>query len=233
LRLRAFLSLAVCSTAITQAPALARPSGHYLDAAQAAASRPAQYEDTTGEYTYSIRRAFPDSAAERLLGIAEATYPSRGTLVRIAEANGYEMGPDTAGADLWWCKGPGESRVPYAVTVGALEHYLKLTQLYRERKFSRAGTRPIFCSQLVYRATIAHRERFTLRNAEYSDVYVAHLTLIWTYDDGTFTPYAEGHRIVVLASSGEVLAVDGDGSAEERVTISSHRGIGRHEQILR
>lgn len=143
------------------------------------------------------------------------------------------MGPDTTGADLWWCKGPGESRIPYAVTAGALDHYLKLTRLYRERKFRLAGTRPIFWSELRYVATIAPRERFTLGSVEYSDVHVAHLSLAWVYDDGTFTPFTEGYRVVVLAPSGEVLAVDGDGSAVERVTISTHTGIGRHEQILR
>jgi len=147
--------------------------------------------------------------------------------------NAYETGSDTAHVPLWWCNGPAERRVPYAVTAGALDHYFKLTQLYRERMFRGARTRPIFWSELAYRATIASRERFTLGSGEYPNVYVAHLTLAWLYDDGTFTQHTQGHRVVVLAPSGEVLAVDGDGSAVERVSISTHRGIGRHEQILK
>jgi hypothetical protein len=200
---------------------------------QAFTPRPTQSEETSGDFTYSIRRGFPDSTAARLLGIAEAVYPSREALLEIALENAYEMGSDTARVPLWWCRGPGEARVPYSVTAGALDHYFKLTQLYRERMFREAGTRPIFWSELAYRATIAHREQFILGSVEYSNVYVAHLTLAWLYDDGTFTPYTQGHRVVVLAPSGEVLAVDGDGSAVERVSISTHRGIGRHEQLLK
>jgi hypothetical protein len=233
LRLRGVLSLACVAAIVDAAPARGVPPGYYVDPIQAAAPRPAQSDEATGEFTYSIRRGFADSTAARLLGIAEATYPARETLVRIASENAYEMGSDTARADLWWCKGPGESRIPYAVTAGALSHYLNLAQLYRERKFREAGTRPVFWSELAYRATIAHREQYTLERVEYRDVYVAQLMLAWTYDDGTFTPYTEGHRVVVLTPSGDVLAVDGDGSAVERVSISSHQGIGRHEQILR
>lgn len=214
-------------------PAGAIPPGYYVDPIQAATPRPTQSERAAGEFTYSIRREFADSTGACLLGIAEATYPARATLIRIALENAYEMGPDTTDADLWWCHGPGESRVPYAVTAGALGHYLRLSELYRERKFREAGTRPVFSSDLVYRAAIGYRDRYTLEPVEYRDVYVAQLTLAWVYDDGTFTPYTEGHRVVVLTRSGDVLAVDGDGSAVERVTISTHRGVGRHEDLLK
>jgi len=234
LPIRLTLASVICATTVfVVPPAEGAAPGYYVDSLQAFAPRPISSEERSGDFTYAIRRGFPDSTAQRLLGIAEAVYPSRDTLIRIALQNGYEMGSDTARAALWWCKGPGESRVHYAVTAGALEHYLKLTRFYRERKFREAGTRPIVWSELVYGATIAHREMFTLGSVEYPNVYVAHLTLAWTYDDGTFTPYAQAHRVVVLTASGELLAVDGDGTAEERVSISTHRGIGRHEQILK
>jgi hypothetical protein len=119
------------------------------------------------------------------------------------------------------------------VTAGALEHYLGLVQLYREQQFREAGTRPLFWSELVYRATIAERDTFRLRDASFTDVHVAALTLLWSYDDGTFRPEIEAHRVVVLSSQGEILAVDGDGSATEKVSISTHRGVGREERILR
>jgi hypothetical protein len=57
--------------------------------------------------------------------------------------------------------------------------------------------------------------------------------LLWTYDDGTFMPTARAVRTVVLSSTGDLLAVDGDGKAEEKVTMSAHRGIGRQEKVLR
>lgn len=127
----------------------AAPPGYFVDSSQAHAPRPTWREDTSGDFTFSVRRGFPDSTAARLLGSAEATYPPGDLLVGIAAEKGYEMGSDTAGVSLWWCKGVGARRVPYAVTAGALEHYVRLTQLYREREFREAGTHPLFWSELV------------------------------------------------------------------------------------
>jgi hypothetical protein len=211
----------------------AAPSGYFVDSSQVSAPRPIWVADTTGDFSISIRRSIPDSLSERLLAIAEATYPPRELLIRIAAGKGYEMGSDTAGAVLWWCEGLGASRVPYAVTAGALDHYTGLTELYRERRFREAGTRPLFWSELVYRATIAFRDTFNMDGASYSNVFVAHLRLVWTYDDGTFLPFTKAHRVVVLTHAGEVLAVHGDGATEEKLSISRHRGIGRQERIWR
>ncbi len=208
------------------------PSGYFVDSTQAAAHRPAWEEEKEGDYTYSIRRGWPDSTGERLLGVAEALYPRRDIPVRVAAEHGYELG-DTAHVPLWWCKGIGASRVPYAVTAGALDHYLDMTQLYRDHRFREAGTLPLFWSELVYRGTIAERDTFRLGSVTYRDVYVATLTLFWSYDDGTFLPSVEAHRLVVLAPDGTPLAVDGDGSAEEKVVMSTRRGIGREERIIR
>ena len=223
----------ILGACLAAAPVRAAPPGYTVDSVQAAAPRPTWSDATDGEFTYTVRRGFPDSTAARLLGIAEATYPPRDLLVRLAVEKGYEMGSDTAGASLWWCTGTGERRIPYAVTAGALAYYLRLSDLYREREFRQAGTRPLFSSELVYRATIAERDSFTLRATPYRGVYVASLTLAWSYDDGTFLPLTEARRVVVLSPGGEVLAVEGDGAAEEKVSISSHRGIGRQEHILR
>ncbi|HEY7728576.1 MAG TPA: hypothetical protein VID50_08990 [Candidatus Eisenbacteria bacterium] len=229
-------ALASAAAPHAEAPAAptrtAAPAGYYVDSVQAASPRPVWSDASDGEFTYKLRRGFPDSTAARLLGIAEATYPPRSLLVRLAVAKGYEMGSDTAGVPLWWCSGVGERRIPYAVTAGALEHYLNLTRLYRERAFREAGTRPLFYSELLYRATIAERDSFILNGTTYAGVHVAHLNLAWTYDDGTFLPLTEARRIVVLSADGSVLAVEGDGAAEEKVSISTHRGIGRKEQLL-
>jgi hypothetical protein len=231
--IRALPLLLPLLSAFTPAPGWGTLAGYFVDSVQAAAPRTVRSEASDGEFTYAIHRGFPDSTAARLLGIAEAAYPPRDLLVRIAAGKGQEMGPDTAGVPLWWCSGIDERRIPYAVTAGALEHYLKLSRLYREREFREAGTRPLFFSELIYRATIAQRDSFTLKGTAYAGVYVANLTLVWSYDDGTFLPLTEARRVVVLSAGGTVLAVEGDGEADEKVSISTHRGIGRKEQILR
>jgi hypothetical protein len=200
---------------------------------QAFAPRPSKSREDQGEFTYTIHRGFADSTSERLLGIAEAAYPPRDLLVEIASAKGYEVGPDSAGVPLWWCQGVGERRIPYAITAGALDHFLRLTRLFRDRQFREAGAQPLFWSDLSYRATIAQRDTFLLGRTEYKDVYVAQLHLLWTYDDGTFMPTARAERVVVLSTGGKLLAVEGDGGAVESVTMSTHRGVGRQEKVLR
>jgi len=208
-------------------------AGYFVDSTEAFAERPEQSKDATGDFTFTIHRGFPDSTSERLLGIAEATYPPRDLLIRVAAEKNYEVGSDTAHVPLWWCRGVAERRIPYAIPAGALDHYLKLTHLFRDRKFQEAGARPLFWSDLSYRATIALRDTFLLGSKVYKNVYVAQLHLLWTYDDGTFMPSSQASRVVVLSPQGGLLAVDGDGSAEESVSMSVHRGVGREEKVLR
>src|SRR5262245_4350321 len=220
------IGASVASAPLVGSPAHVATSGYFVDSSQVFAARPVRLEAKDGEFTYSVIRGAPDSTAAHLLRIAEATYPPRDLLVRIAAARGYEVGSDSARTPLWWCSGIGVSRIPYAITAGALNHYLELTDRFRRKVFLGAGTRPLFWSELTYRATISFRDTFVLEGQTYSGAYVADLKLLWSYDDGTFVPSTEAHRVVVLAPSGEVLGVVGDGRAVERVRISTHRGLG-------
>lgn len=211
----------------------ALPPGYFVDSAEVSAPFPSRLEESDGEFTFAIRRDVPNMSSARLLSIAEATYPPRDLLVGIAATKGFEMGPDSAGVSLWWCDGVGAARVPYAVTTGAIEYYQGLTELYRKRSFREAGTRPLFGSVLVYHASIARLDTFSLRGRLFRDVHVARLKLSWSYDDGTFVPSCALDRVLVLAPDGDVLAVEGDGTAAEKVTFSKHRGIGRQERLFR
>jgi hypothetical protein len=216
--------------ASTAAPA---PSGYFVDSTQAKSAPPASREEKTGDYICTIERQAPDAAASRLLGIAESVYPPRSLLTDMAAENGYEIGADTMRVPLWWCHGTAERRVPYAATRGALEHYLKLTEKYRDRERRGPGMQPIFSSELIYRAMIARREEFAIGDRSFDGAYVASLGLSWTYDDGTFLSFVGARRTVVLSARGEILAVDGDGGAVEDVSISSHRDVGRQKQLYR
>ena len=232
MRLRSVVPAAALALSLAS-PGGAIPAGYFVDSSLVSPCPVVQWEEADGDFTVSIRRGYPDSTAGQLLGLAESVCPPRERLVRLAAEKGHELGADSAGVTLWWHKGVGESRVPYAVTAATVEHYLGLTDLYRARKFREAGTRPLFWSELIYRATIAERDSFALGGARYAGVYVARLTLLWSFDDGTFVPRVDARRTVVLTPQGDVLAVEGDGAAEETVTISTHRGIGRKEQLLR
>ena len=208
----------------------ADPPGYTRDTAQAEERRPTSEEESSGDFTLSWTRTFSDSTGERLLGMAEATYPPRSLLVRLAVQNAYEMGSDTSGVPLWWAKGIDAARIPYAVTAGAAEHFQKLIDLYRKGAFQEAGTEPLFSARLVYKASAAPRDTFALRGTIYHRVYVTHQELVWTYDDGTFEPLVVARRVVVLTREGTVLQIEGDGLTRESVAISTHRGIGRSER---
>src|SRR2546426_7399534 len=148
------------------------PPGYFIDSAQALEPRPVSREVKDGEFTLSIRRDWSDSISAHLLGIAESVYPPRATLVDLALEYGFEMGSDSAGVPLWWCDGPGERRVPYAVTAGALGHYTRLTELHREGNVRETEAHPLFWSKLIYRARIAPRVLIGGRKTSDSNVYV-------------------------------------------------------------
>ena len=213
------------------APAL--PPGYFVDAEHAAATRHDRWEETEwelGDFTIKIRRDAPDPVQARLLAIAEATYPPRDLMTSIALLEGYEMGSDSSRGNLWWYHGVGPNRLPYAVTLAAIDYYAGLTERFRSRRFHEAGTRPLLSSRLLYEGYIARRDRFSVSNVDYRDVYVARLHLLWAWDDGIFDSSTEATRTVVLTRAGEVLAVSGDRAFEEDVVISGWRNrVGREE----
>jgi len=211
----------------------ASPPGYFVDSTQANAERPIDRVEADGDFTLSIHRRYEDPVGARLLAIAEATYPPRDSLVVIAIKRGFEVGSDSARTPLWWCDGLGVSRVPYAITAGALEHYMKLTESFRSHNFRGAWTRNLFWTDLSYRASIAPRDEYHFQGGSVANVYVAEMNLSWGYDDGTFVPVSVAHRIVVLARDGTVLDVEGDGETNEHVYCSSHRGPFRVERVMR
>jgi hypothetical protein len=211
----------------------APPGGYTIDSLQAAEERPTWRDAPDGDFTYSIRRDAAGPLEARLMGIAESCYPPRATLIEKAVAEGHEIGPDSAGASLWWADGTGVRRVPYAVTAGALWYYLGLTETLREPEVRVPGAPALFHSRFAYRGSVEPREIHRVGDREWRQVFVARLELEWSYDDGTFAPSITAWRTVVLTPEGQVLFVEGDGTAAERVAMSGHRGVGRVERRVR
>src|SRR2546426_9573355 len=154
-------------------PAGATPPGYFVDSTQASAERPRNLVVSDGDFTLSIQRSYYSRLEERIMGIAEATYPSRDSLLVLAIERANEIGSDSARTPLWWCDGLGVSRVPYAVTAGALEHYMKLTESFRSHNFRGAWTRNLFWTDLSYRASIAPRDEYHFQGGSVANVYVA------------------------------------------------------------
>ncbi|HEY2923718.1 MAG TPA: hypothetical protein VGJ98_01990 [Candidatus Eisenbacteria bacterium] len=226
-------TVALLSMADAMPASASLPPGYFVDSTQAVAERPMNWVEADGDFTLSVHRRYEDPLGARLLGIAEATYPPRDRLVEIAIQRGFEIGPDSSRVPLWWVDGLGAMRVPYAVTAGALEFYAKLTERFRSHNFRGAFAHNLFWTDLEYKASIAPGDQYFLGAGSLTKVYVAEMSLSWGYDDGTFVPVAVARRIVVLASDGTVLSVEGDGETRESVFLSSHRGIGRVERVVR
>jgi hypothetical protein len=226
-----FVSLLVL--AVTPRAAIpALPSGYFVDPEHAAATRHDRWEETEGDlgdFTISIYRNVPDLELARLLAIAEATYPPRDLMTSIAHLEGYEMGSDSSRGNLWWYRGAGPNRLPYAVTLAAIDYYANLTERFRRREFREAGTRPLHSSRLLYEGSIAHRDRVSVSDQNYQNIYVARLHLVWAWDDGIFDSTTEAWRTVVLTRAGDVIAVSGDRAIDEDVVISGWRERVRRE----
>ena len=216
-----------------RAAAYRTPPGYYIDSAQVFASRPVWRDAPDGDFTYHIKREYTDLWTERLLCIAESCYPERALLVDIASRRYLEMGSDTAKVPLWWCDGTGTRRIAWAVTAGALEHYLGMTERFRHHDYVVPGGQALFFTDLSYEAKITAMPEFVLKETEFHEVYVVYLLLGWSVDDGVTIRYFQAHRVVVLDPEGDVLAVDGDGRTVEDYLLSGHIGIGRRDRVYR
>lgn len=210
------------------------PAGYYIDSIDAVSERPTWQEEPEGGFTYSVWRDFSDSTEARMLGVAEALYPPREPILVRAYENSYELGSDSTGVPLWWYRGLGVRRIPYAVTAGTLNHFLNLTRRFRSHNFWETGTGGgLWWSDFIYHAYIRAAQSYASGGREYQHVYVAKIVFAWSYDDGTFVPVTETVRTVVLSEQGDVLEVQGDGRIEESVYFSQHRGIGYVDHVFR
>ncbi len=234
------ISAAVCllatgaaATAAGVSAPVPPPDGYYIHWPEAKAPPPEPCDEKQRDFTCSIERTAVGPEAARLLAIAEAVYPPRDLIAEIAARESYETGADTSGVPLWWVRGTGARRIPYAATRGALDYFLRLTQKYRDNDYRIPGAQPMFSSEVVYRATIDRRKTYTVGDTDFSDVYVAGIAMSWTFDDGTFIPMVTAHRTVVLSPRGDVLNIHGDGEGIEDVTFSTHRGMGRSTELRR
>jgi hypothetical protein len=230
---RLALTLAVILSLPSATHASKLPPGYFLDEAQMTATRPVYRVEADGDFTLSITRKYDDATAAHLLNLAESLYPPRDAIIDRAIERASEIGPDSAGTALWWQDGLGVSRVPYAVTAGALNFYADLTDRFRAHNFRGAWDHNLFWTDLRYEASIERRAVYYLADTTLTNVYLAEISLSWTYDDGTFVPATLAHRLVVMTKDGAVLDIAGDGYTDEQVNMSGNRGIGRTHNVFR
>lgn len=171
--------------------------------------------DTTGPHRVLISRRVDSPNAERLLRIAEATYPTRSSV--LAAARGLSSA-DSAATDLWWNTTFDGIRQPYAITAAAVRYYAALSDEYR-RNDAVGADNFLAHSSLDYRAAIEHAAMITIAGKTYFNVYVARLTLHWDARCGSLCGQdVSKARIVVLSSGGRVRAITGDEASDTIVS---------------
>jgi hypothetical protein len=176
---------------------------------------------TGGGCFIDVMRDFRTAEEERLIRIAEVTYPLRDA---ISPPDWAMLNPIPARKHLWWLGSDEGLRVPYAVTMDALRYYLDLTQRYGRGMPPDGKPEPMKVSSMTYSASVTHRSSFTRGKAVYRDVSVVELRLNW--DSGTAGSAGSPgsavgivlDRTVLLDRRGHVVAVFGDSPARMLMT---------------
>ncbi len=177
-------------------------------------------QDTTRRaFVAKVHREFRDPVEERLLRIAEETYPPTKAVLLVTDerADRTVLSQEKR---LWWYGDFDGVRLPYAVTMDAVRYYLGLAQaMGRGDSTESNGIRMIACD-FSYSAHISPgTTKFARDGREFEGVYVVDLKLEWSdYCGTTCACWFKLDRTVVLRPDGAVLCVFGD--RRPRVLVS-------------
>jgi hypothetical protein len=144
--------------------------------------------------------------------VAENTYPSRDSVI-AANRGARFRAPPIAESDslVWWWSQSHGIMIPYAITTDAVQYYLARVERYREGH-SRSQVRFRYIANVERADVLEHGDH------AYANVHVVRMHLYWWHSCGELCGLSFGReRTVVVAESGEVLFVDGDGDTSFRV----------------
>jgi hypothetical protein len=165
-----------------------------------------------GSYSVEITRKFANEDEAQLLKIAEATYPSRDVVLQAAkERPRYETAESFSEDYLWWSGSFDGVRGAFAITGGAVDYYLRLTDEFRSGVFKKSGGIRMSSSGLKYSAVIELKKTFSFGGAGFQNVYIVSMKLSWSQHCGDLCAMRfTQQRTVILNEKGEVLMVSGD-----------------------
>jgi hypothetical protein len=158
-----------------------------------------------------LRRSFRNAEEERLIRIAEETYPQAEAVLSIANSR---PGREALSKEkrLWWYGEFDGVRLPYAVTMDAVRYYLRLTQALGRGDTTQTSGIRMKQSEFSYSARVSPRPSTYSRDGRvFKDVYVVDMRLRWSNYCGSLCA-CDFHldRTVVLRRDGTVLCVFGD-----------------------
>jgi hypothetical protein len=181
-----------------------------------------QTSENKGSFQMEIARSFADSIQDGMLKKAEAVYSRPSTSVeeifRSLEywANEYpkEMAP------VWGMRGNDNIQQASIVTARAVRYYYDLTLTERKNPhlttgFTAEGT------SLKYGASIKLVDKYTHKRETFEDVYVADLTLQWSFNCGMLCGMGfTRNKVVLLDRSGNVIAMFLDAPVNSQSWVS-------------
>jgi hypothetical protein len=165
-----------------------------------------------GAHSVTIRRRVADPALRRALEVAERTDPPRDSVLAAASDLRVGLRGTATESRLWWSSEFDGVRIPYAITDAAVAYYIALSDTLRRGRTPGGRGVSMLRSNFEYVATVERHDRFVLRGATYSDVYVVRLRLAWSNYCGDLCALSFGAaRTVLVGDDGGVRAVAGDG----------------------
>jgi hypothetical protein len=169
---------------------------------------------TGGECSIDVTREFRTPEEERLIGIAEVTYPLRDAIALQQHI--------PLRKHLWTLAPEGEVGVAYALTMDALRHFLNVTRRCGEGMPPDGKPGPMKVCNLTYSARVTHQQSLKRDRTTYRDVSVVELRLEWSrvshHGAQTSAEWITMDRTVLFDRAGHVVAVFGDRPARHAMT---------------
>jgi hypothetical protein len=157
-----------------------------------------------------VNRTFRNPDEERLIRIAEETYPPAEAVLAIAKRG---PGFETLSREkrLWWYDTFDGVRIPYAVTMDAVRYYLRLTDALGRGDSTQTGF-PMKRSHFRYNARISGcPETYSRDGHVFKDVYLVEMRLEWSNYCGPLCACSLNlDRTVLIRPDGTVVCVFGD-----------------------
>jgi len=162
----------------------------------------------SGKHEVKIVRRFADEREEKLLQIAEATYPTES---QVTERSKRSAEAPQANERLWWCSSFDGVRIPFAITKGAVAYYLDVSTEFGKQTPRYPFWTNMKSSALTYSASLARKQAYRVGTSEFTNVYVVSMELAWSQYCGPLCAMAcQLSRKAVLNEEGKVLAVEND-----------------------
>ncbi len=183
-------------------------------AAMLEGAAPKDWPADAGKHKMEVHRKAEDKKQEAMIAAAEAAQPDNKAL-REAAAKEKIAVEDKQ----WWYKMTLGTRIPFAITGDAVEHYLRLVESNGKQVF-KAYTQP--SSSVDYQASVAFHKEYTSGEKTFKNVHVVTLKLKVTQNfvtEQTSGMFFTKERIVVLDETGKVLHISGDGLTEALIMM--------------